>query len=134
MLVIPLMIIIVPFIAEDAEPYISSKKSCEYLLNNYNVKGTMLCSKFFARGVKYYTDKEVAVIDINGSNFFSPHPIPYLDTQDKLRDFLRLQPATFCVLKKSYAAKIADWAGKDYRCALLKGIGDEYLVKIEHDR
>ena len=134
MLAIPLMIIIVPFVAGDAEPYISSKKACEYLLDNYNVRGTLLCSKFFARGVKYYTDKEVAVIDINGSNFFSPHPIPYLDTQEKLRDFLRGQPVTFGVLKKSYAARIADWAGKDYRCVLLKGIGGEYLVKIEHDR
>lgn len=131
MLVIPLILLFVPFVAQDAEPYVSSKAACDYLLKNYDVKGTILCSKFFARGVRYYTGREVAVIDINGKNFFSPHPIPFFSTMEEVKVFLRAQGPVYGVLKKSALVRIRELPEKEFSYTVLKLIGDEYLVKIE---
>jgi len=131
MLVIPVIMLFVPFVAQDAEPYISSKAACDYLLENYDVKGTILCSKFFARGVKYYTGREVAVIDINGRNFFSPHPIPFFSTMEEVKVFLRGQGPVYGVLKKSALVRIKELPEEEFSYRVLKLIGDEYLVKIE---
>ncbi len=130
-LVIPVFLSTVPFVYSNIEPYVSSRDSCKYLLDNYPVNGTILCSKFFARGVRYYTGKDIAVIDINGKQFFSPHPIPYLNTDDKVREFLLRQPITYCVVKKSALGTLELMAGNVFKHAVLKKIGDEYIVKIE---
>ncbi|TBR14817.1 glycosyltransferase family 39 protein, partial [bacterium] len=82
---------VIPFVSKEIEGYASSKNACEYLLKNYKVDNVILCAKFFVRGVKYYTDKEVAVMDIPGKQFFSPHPVPFLDSDDKVRAFLSKQ-------------------------------------------
>ncbi|MCX5668857.1 MAG: glycosyltransferase family 39 protein, partial [Candidatus Omnitrophica bacterium] len=81
-LFVPLMLYLIAFLHQDIEPYLSPKKTCEYLLKNYKIDNIILSSKFFVRGVKYYTDKEVAVIDMPGTPFFSAHPIPFLNTPD----------------------------------------------------
>jgi len=129
--VLPVTLYLFPFISEDIEPYLSAKQTAEYLLSNYDIKNSILASKFFARGVKYYTDKEVAVVDMPGTQFFSPHPVPFLNTPDKVRDFLRRQGVTYCVLKKNNLQDINGLAGKEFKAALLKVIGNEYIVKIE---
>jgi len=115
-----------------AEPYISSKISCDYLLKNYNIKGYILCSKPFVRGVRYYTDKPVAVVNIHSSegNFFSPHPIPYLYTKEELKEFLKKQPITYCVLKKSSVDEIKSLAGKEFNFILLKALGDQNIFVV----
>lgn len=88
------------------EGYVSSKEACDYLLKNYAVSNTIICSKPFVRGVRYYTDKDVAVMHVRGINFFSPHPIPFLDSDSAVRDFLKTQPITYGVLNKSSLAYI----------------------------
>ena len=130
--VLPLLFLTVVSTArKNFEPYVSSKDTCAYLVKNYDVQGTILCSRFYVRGVRYYTDKSVAVIDIPGKQFFSPHPIPFLDTKQKVRDFLKSQPVTFCILKKSLATDIKRIVGSVFKSEILKVFGDEYLVKIE---
>jgi len=132
-LVIPLMLIIVPLIKNSIEPYLSSKLASEYLLKNYDVKNTIICSKPYVRGVLYYTGKEVACTSIPGLPFFSPHPIPFLNKDELVQDFLRKQSTTYCVLKKSSLEDIQRLTeGTDLKYALLKVIGNEYLIKIEH--
>lgn len=115
------------------DPYVSSRMPAEYLLRNYKVEGYILCSKPFVRGVRYYTDKPVAVVNIHSSedNFFSPHPIPYLHTGEELIEFLRKQPATYGILKKSSVEEIRQLTEKGFRYTLLKVIGDQYIFKIE---
>nr|MBU1328470.1 hypothetical protein [Candidatus Omnitrophota bacterium] len=115
-----------------AEPYISSKVSCDYLLKNYNVEGYILCSKPFVRGVRYYTDKPVAVVNISSSedNFFSPHPIPYLHSKEELKEFLKKQPITYCVLKKSSVDEIKSLAGKEFNFILLKTVGNQHIFVV----
>ena len=109
----------------------SPKKTCEYLLKNYKIDNIILSSKFFVRGVKYYTDKEVAVIDMPGTPFFSAHPIPFLNTPDKVRDFLRRQKVTYCVLKKNSVRDIDRLILGEFESTVLKVIGNEYILKIE---
>ncbi len=130
-LFVPLMLYFIPLARQDIEPFLSPRESCEYLLTNYKVDNVILSSKFFVRGIKYYTDKEVAVIDMPGTPFFSPHPIPFLNTQDKVRDFLRRQKITYAILKKNSVEDIDQLVGGEFKYTVLKGIGNEYIVKIE---
>lgn len=122
---------IFPFIVKDIEPFVSSKYICTYLLKNYEYKGTILCSNPFVRGVRYYTDNPVVAY---GSNFFSPHPIPRVDSDDKVIEFLRKQPITFAVLTKPKTRDIARMldSQKDFKYTLFKIPGSEYLMKISH--
>ncbi len=130
-LFVPVMLYFIPFLRHDIEPYLSPKESCAYLLKNYKVDNAILSSKFFVRGVKYYTDKEVAVIDMPGTQFFSPHPIPFLNTQEKVRDFLRRQKITYAILKENSVEDIDQLVGGEFKYTVLKVIGNEYIVKIE---
>ncbi len=132
-LVMPVILIIVPLIKNGIEQYLSSKLASGYLLKNYDVKNTIICSKPYVRGVRYYTQKEVACTSIPGLPFFSPHPIPFLNKDELVQDFLRKQSTTYCVLKKSSIEDIQRLTeGNDFKCTLLKVIGNEYLIKIEH--
>jgi len=126
-----LLLVIAASISSDLEPYLSSQRACQYLSDTPGVNGTILCSKFFARGVKYYTGKEVAAVDINGAPFFSPHPVPFLDSGQKVRGFLRAQPVTYCVVRKSAAKDIERLSGNEFKSTILKIAGDEYILKIE---
>ena len=130
-LFVPIMIYLIPFVHADIEPYLSPRKSCEYLLSNYKIDNAILSSKFFVRGVRYYTDKEVAVIDMPGTQFFSPHPVPFLDSGNKVLDFLRKQKVTYCILKKNSVEDIQRLAPGGFTYKILKIIGNEYILKIE---
>lgn len=130
--VILVFLCIAQLIRNDIEPYVSSKKICEYMLKNYTINNTILSSRDFVRGLRYYTDKDVTVTSIPGIPFFSPHPIPFLDTDEKVRDFLRRQSLTYCILKKSSVEDIQRIASsKDFKYTILKVIGNEYLLKVE---
>jgi len=130
-LVPAVLLVISAFISRDIEPYLSSQNACRYLSDIPDLNGTVLCSKFFTRGVKYYTGKEIAAVDINGTPFFSPHPIPFLDSEQKLRGFLRAQPVTYCVVRKSAANDIERLMSNEFKSTILKITGDEYILKIE---
>jgi 4-amino-4-deoxy-L-arabinose transferase-like glycosyltransferase len=129
MLFIPMIFSVFPLIVRDIEPYLSLKNSCDYLLKNAKSDGAVLCSKFYVRGVRFYTDKEVAVMNPHGKNFFSPHPVTYLDTDDKVRAFLRSQPVTYGVLKRSSLEDLQRQE-PEFKTELLKEIGSEYVVMI----
>jgi len=130
-LVVPLLLSVVPFVRNNIEPYLSSKKACEYLLNNYSVDNTILCSKPFVRGVKYYTDKEIAVVEGPRNNFFSPHPILFLGQDERTRDFLHNQSVTYGIIKKSTVRDMERIKGNDFKFTILKILGNQYIVKIE---
>lgn len=136
MLVIPVMFSVVPFVQKNIEPYTSSKEVCRYLMDNHIVNNRILCSKPFVRGIKYYTDKQVAVMNTYGSQFFSLHPVPFLDDDQKVLEFLRGQQITYCVLKKSDIVDIERVIGgsldfgREFDCQILKKIGKEYVLKV----
>jgi len=126
---IPAMFCIVPLVDSKVEPFISSRDISDYLLKNHKIKNTIITSKFYARGVHYYTDMPVAVIDIPGKPYFSPHPIPFLNSDKKVADFIRKQGKTYCVLKKSSVEDI-DRLSKEFNYQVIKSIGNVFVVEI----
>ncbi|MDD2689558.1 MAG: glycosyltransferase family 39 protein [Candidatus Omnitrophica bacterium] len=130
---LPLILFFVFSQQQNFDSYVSNKNACEYLLNNHNVENSILCSKPFVRGVRFYTDKEVAVVNLGrlAANFFSPHPLTYLDTDENALDFLKKRPVTYCILTKT-SFKDMQRLARDggVKVELLKIIGDEYIVKI----
>jgi len=128
---IPAIWFIAPFAHRGIEPYISSKLASEYLMQNHEVANPIVCSKFIARGVRYYTDKEIVVLG-SPKDFFSPHPVTYLDSDKEVEDYLRDQKVTYCILDKSSIERIKRAADKQFRLSVLKTIGDEYILEITH--
>jgi hypothetical protein len=82
------------------------------------------------RGVRYYAGRPMAVVAVDGSDFFSPHPVPFLDTVEKVRNFLRTHGRTYALLTEGQAKRIQDALAPDFLCARLKVIGDEHIVEI----
>ncbi len=127
---LPVLLIAAPF-ATNIDPYISSRQAAVYLADQPVGQSVVLCSKFFVRGVRFYTGYRTAVFDPSSDNFFSPHPIPYINTEPKLRDFLAKQQVTYCVLKKKALDDLERLAGGGYKSTLLTVKGDEYIYKVE---
>ena len=128
---LPLMLIFVFFNRNSLNIYAASKQAAQYLAADAVTGGNkILCAKFLARGVRFYTDKDVAVIDMGGSNFFSPHPVPYLNTPQKVSDFLKTQQVTYCIVTKSSLKALENIVQADLKLEKLKTIGDEHVVKV----
>jgi len=133
-LTLPLLLLAILFAAGplcgDFEPFVSSKMASDYLVKNYPVSGPIICSKFYARGVRFYTDKEIVVVDIPGTNYFSPHPILFLNTHQKVRDFLSRQPVNYGIIKKGNVEDFNTLTAGKYKFEILKQIGNEYVVRV----
>ena len=124
----PVILYAIPLIKAGIEPYVSSRAAGEYLLQNIDPHSVVLSSKSFLRGVRYYTDKKVAIL---GPNFFSPHPVESMDTNEKLRNFLKSRPVTYGILRQADAEDIERMGGEEFDVTVLKVIGNEYVVKVE---
>jgi hypothetical protein len=102
------------------------------LQKNYPPKPSayLLCSKDFARGARFYSGMKIAVFAPHAENFFSPHPIPFLDTDAKLNEFLKSNSATYGFLKKSALKYFEKMKDRGFEYQVLKNIGNQYLVLI----
>lgn len=118
------------FIHDDVEPYVSSKAATDYLLENHTLEGPVICSKFYLRGVKYYSDREVVCVDIPGTPFFSPHPVPFLNSHVKVRDFLSGRPVNYGIIKRTNVEDFKYLTAGHYKLEVLKKIGNEYIIRI----
>jgi len=117
-----------PFI----EPWVSCKAICDAFKQMDQSKTPVLASKFYVRGVRYYTDRPMAVIDINGKGFWSPHPIPFLNTDPMVVDFLNERPVTWAILKEGNVQDLDRiLRHQPFRVEKLEGIGGKYILKIE---
>jgi len=63
--------------------------------------------------------------------FFSRHPIPYLDSDDKIIGFLHHQPLVYGFLKKSSLKDLDRVAADKLEYRIIENIGDQYIVKIQ---
>ena len=113
------------------EPYLTSRQLCTRLAQAQPFNTAVLCSKYLARDVRYYTDKDIAIISIRGKNFFSPHPVPFLDSEKKVQDFLAKQPVTYCVVNRSSARKLKHLAGKGFSVTAIEAIASMQLLKVQ---
>ncbi len=119
--------------ARHAEPWVSCRSICEVLKKTDQSNATVLCSKFYVRAVRFYTDRKTAAMDYNGRGFFSPHPIPFLNREDKILNFLNSQPKTYCILEKDDMHDIERMAGAggQFAITLLDEIGGQYLLEVK---
>jgi len=118
-------------IRTDVEGYLSSHEASEYIPQRSLGVMTVLTSKANARGIRFYTGQDIAVVDYSGKPFFSPHPIPILNTTDKILKVLETQRLTYGVIRKSAYQDIIKNCGNRYHVALLSIIGFDYVVRIE---
>lgn len=129
-LLMPIFMVVIPFIHRDIEPYFSSKYASEYLLKNYSLESGpyLLCSKVFVRGVRFYTDMPVVAY---GGNFFSSHPIPFLNSDAEIKGFLHQQRITYGFFKKSSLEDLKRVTRQEFDLQVIKNIGNQYIVKIQ---
>lgn len=118
-----------------ARPYIEPWVSCEEICRVFKgidaSDSPILTSKFYVRGIRFYTDRSVAVIDINGEGFFSPHPVPFLNTDQKVLDFLNARPVTYAILKEGNVEDLKRiTAGHAYRVDDLGGSAGKYILRV----
>lgn len=115
-----------------AETWVSCKGAADLLKKLDQSGSVVLSSKFFVRGIRYYTDREMAVIDINGSGFFTPHPIPFLNSDQKVLEFLSTQPVTYAVVKHSNVDDLQRIARDgQYAVSFLGEDGGKFILKLE---
>ncbi|MBI5023751.1 MAG: glycosyltransferase family 39 protein [Candidatus Omnitrophica bacterium] len=115
-----------------AEPWVSCKDITDIFKTVDHSGSTVLASKFYVRGIRFYTDRKMAVIDINGEGFFSPHPVPFLNTDQKVLDFLKTQSVTYAIVKDGNVRDLKRIVeGQPYRLEELRGVGDKHIVRIE---
>jgi len=128
--VVPVFLFLLGLGAPMVEPFVSCRQACEFLKSQEGVRGPILCSKFSARAVRFYTGYDVAVVELNGNNYFSPHPIPFLKTEKAIVDFLSQRPVTYCLVRSSAAGDLEKLASGAFKYCLLKGIGDVDILRI----
>lgn len=119
-----------------ARPYIEPWVSCKDISDTFkqmdNSQTPVLASKFYVRGIRYYTDRPMAVIDINGKGFWSPHPIPFLNTDRMVVDFLSERPVTWAILKEGNVQDLRRiLKNRKFKINELESIGGKFIVKIE---
>jgi hypothetical protein len=140
---VPLLIFFTFFCAKDFQDFVSSKNPSAYLMRQMSlaqkshinlkervVENRILCAKPLARGVRFSTDKDVAVININGSNYFSPHPIPFLNSDIKVADFLLGQGVTYGILDKGALEDMERICQGRFKINELKQFGDQHVVEV----
>jgi len=114
------------------EPWVSCKDITDVFKQMDNSQTPVLASKFYVRGVRYYTDRPMAVIDINGKGFWSPHPIPFLNTDQMVIDFFNERPVTWAILKEGNVQDLHRILNREkFRIKELEGIGGKFILQIE---
>lgn len=115
-----------------AEPWVSCEQVSQRFVEIDQSNSVVLASKFYVRGVRFYTDRAMAVIDIDGHGFFSPHPIPFLNKDQKVLAFLNSQPVTYAVVKEGDVEDLKRIVKKKpFKLVDLGGTGGKYILRIE---
>ncbi len=128
---VTLCVLIMLFLGKaNAEPWVSCRDITDIFKKIDQSDSTIICSKFYVRGVRFYTDRKTAVMDLNGSGFFSPHPIPYLNSEPKLLNFLLSQPVTYAIVKITAINDLKRIAADRFKVEDLEHLGGKYILRI----
>jgi len=115
-----------------AEPWVSCKEVSEEFVKIDQSDSTVLASKFYVRGVRFYTDRDMAVIAMRDKGFFSPHPIPFLNDEKKVRDFLSTQDTTYAIVKDGDVEELDRLVkGEPYTIEQLYGKAGKFILRID---
>ncbi|MFH0877809.1 MAG: glycosyltransferase family 39 protein [Candidatus Omnitrophota bacterium] len=128
---IPVLLTLAALMHRDIAPYVSSRQITHFLKDHDRSNTPVLASKMFVRGVRYYTDRPVAALNLNGKDFFSPHPIAFINTDEKLRVFLGSRPVTYGIVRSKEVQRLRELSGEGFSIAALETAGDAALLKIQ---
>jgi hypothetical protein len=97
----PVIIFVFGFLMKDKlEQDVSCKEIMAYFQEVETGHKPIMASKILVRAVRFYTDQDdLRVIDIGGKGFWSPHPVDYFDTDDKVLDFLNKNHEVYAVVR-----------------------------------
>jgi len=114
------------------EPWVSCKDITDVFKQMDSSQTPILASKFYVRGVRFYTDRPMAVIDINSKGFWSPHPIPFLNTDQMVIDFLNKRPVTWAILKEGNVQDLHRiLKNRKFKINEFENIGGKFILQIE---
>jgi len=126
-----MLLFVLFFVRPYIEPWVSCKDISEVFKKIDNSDSPVLASKFYVRGIRYYTDRNMAVIDINGKGFWSQHPIPFLNTDNMVINFLNQRYISYAIVKEGNVQDLKRiTADKQYKIEELEGIGGKYILRI----
>ena len=130
---ITVLLLVTAFLAKPyIEPWVSCKDVSDLFKTMDHSDSVVMTSKFYVRGIRFYTDRKTAVIDINGKGFFSPHPVAFLNTDEKVLAMLASQPVTYAIVKKGNIHDLKRITrGHPYRLEELGGSAGKYIIRIE---
>ena len=83
------------------------------------------------RITRFYTGQEVTVLDINGGNFFSPHPVNILTKEEQLKVFLKDQQKTFAIVKKGGKKAIEALPINEFQVHFIRKSGEYSIFVVE---
>jgi 4-amino-4-deoxy-L-arabinose transferase-like glycosyltransferase len=124
---LPFLFLFIMSMHGNFENFVSSQNTCKFLVDQPNVGETILCSKMLARGVRYYTGRDVAIV---GDNFFSPHPVTVVDTDDEIRQYLSKGVTTYAVVRATQYKRLKQLSQNRFQFDELLHQGDAYVVRI----
>jgi len=113
-----------------ADDFVAVKNASQYLTEQYTGKNPILCSKMLLRGVRYYTGKEVVVLKFGGGEFFSPHPVYFIDSKKQLEAYLSHHGLVYGVFETKEVVRVQEELKGRYNCQVLKQFGTASVVKI----
>ena len=130
-LAIPIVFLAMPVDRNQIEPYFSTEKVSLFVRNHYSESGPLMVSKSFARGILYHSGRQVAIFGIGEKNYFSPHPVDFLDTEEKMSEFLRRNGTTYCVLRKKQVDELRKVCVRlGFVCEGPTVFGSSYLMRV----
>lgn len=100
------IILIFNYLMPRLEGAFSDKMLLSQLPKDRPAKEELLCSKMFVRGVRYYTNRPVVVIDDDKQPFYTPHPLDILSTDAEIEKFFLNKEDIVCVVEESDLKRI----------------------------
>lgn len=95
----PIILIGALLIMPQLESMTSCRDICEVFKKMNKPDELVFSSKIMARAVHFYTRNPVAVIDINGKGFWSKHPVPYFNLDQKIIDYMDVHGQLYAIIR-----------------------------------
>jgi hypothetical protein len=95
----------------------------------------ILTSKFYVRGVYFYTGSPVVVMDPHANPFWSPHPVPLLQKDDQVRAFFDAKEKVLCVIRPRDLERLDRlFAGVRTNAVLSRAFDRLVVLSVKHTR
>ncbi len=119
------------FAKPELENMVSSAPMAKYLPAELPLGTRIVTDKGHARGIVFYSNQPVTVLDLGGKGFFSPHPVPMIYDIAQLHILLNAQVTTYAYLKSTTIANISAQLKESYTVKPIQAFWPYQLVKIE---